>query len=88
MDVKNVFLNGELTEKVYMQPIPKYSHPFHKIYKLRRAFMVSNRLFVLGSLSVALQFNNLVFTLILTTPHYLSDVQNMVVFFYYCIWMA
>lgn len=37
MDVKNAFLNGDLTEEVYMQPPPGYNHPPNKVCKLRRA---------------------------------------------------
>jgi hypothetical protein len=37
MDVKNVFLNGDLGEKVYMQPPPGYDHPPHKVCRLRQA---------------------------------------------------
>ncbi|KAL0541716.1 hypothetical protein IC582_021771 [Cucumis melo] len=37
MDVKNVFLNGTLSEEVYMKPPPGTSSPPHKVCLLRRA---------------------------------------------------
>ncbi|KAL5762227.1 hypothetical protein ACOSP7_018491 [Xanthoceras sorbifolium] len=37
MDVKNAFLNGDLTEEVYMKPPPGYDSPPNKVCRLRRA---------------------------------------------------
>jgi hypothetical protein len=38
MNVKNALLNGDLSEKFYMQPPPGLSHPPDKVSQLRRAF--------------------------------------------------
>ena len=38
IDIKNAFLNGDLSEEVYIQPPPGFSHPPDKVCRLRRAF--------------------------------------------------
>jgi len=37
MDVKNAFLNGEVQEKVYMEPPPSVSHNLGEVCKLKKA---------------------------------------------------
>uniref|UniRef100_A0A2N9HIH1 Integrase catalytic domain-containing protein n=1 Tax=Fagus sylvatica TaxID=28930 RepID=A0A2N9HIH1_FAGSY len=48
MDVKNAFLNGDLSEEAYMQPPPGLSHPPDKVCRLRRALyaLQENRVFL------------------------------------------
>ena len=43
MDVKNAFLNGDLQEEVYMQPLPSYQHSSSQVCCLRRALYGLNQ---------------------------------------------
>jgi hypothetical protein len=38
LDVQNAFVNGELSEEIYMQPPPGYSVPDGMVCRLRRSF--------------------------------------------------
>ena len=44
MDVKNAFLNGDLSEEVHMQPPPGLSVEANKVCHLQHALMASNKL--------------------------------------------
>ena len=53
MDMKNVFLNGDLQEEVYMQPPPSYTHSGHQVCRLRHALCGLSRLLGLDLKSLA-----------------------------------
>lgn len=53
MDVKNAFLNGDLTENVYMVPSPSYTHPSHQVYRLSRTVYGLKSLLMHGISSLA-----------------------------------
>ena len=68
MDVKNVFLNGELLEEVYLKLPPRYSHPLgfpHRVCQLRRALIFLNKLLEHGLQSSVLLSLSMVFQAVL-----------------------
>ena len=64
MDVKNDFLNVELSKEVYMKLLPGYSHPPgfpHRVFRLGEHFMGLNRLLEHGLQSSVLLSLSMVF---------------------------
>jgi len=48
MDANNVFLHGDLEEKLYMKMPPSYTFSNNKVYKLQNPFMVFDELHTNG----------------------------------------
>ena len=65
MDVKNVFLNGELSKEVYMKLPPGYSQPPGFPFDYGGHFMVLNKLLEHGLQSSVLLSLSMVFQAVL-----------------------
>lgn len=78
MNVKNVFLNGDLRKEGYMQPPFGYAHSDHQVCFLCRGFMASSRLFWIGLKSLTYLFLNRVSSVVRITL-ILLYVDNMII---------
>jgi hypothetical protein len=87
MDVKNAFLNSDLSEEVYIQPPPIYDHLPHKVCQLQRALyglkQAPQAWFAKFSSTIA----QIGFVSSLMTLHFLFSEQILVSFFSYYMLM-
>ena len=88
MDVKNAFLNDNLSEEFYTKPSPSYAHPLNKVCRLRRA------LYGLKEAPRAwfAKFSSMVHRFVFTPAHMimrsLFDIPKMDMFSFYYTWMT
>ena len=87
MDVKNAFLNGDLSEEVYMQPPPGLSVESNKVCYLRRALYGLNKLHELGLPNSALtSLAWVTWPVIMILPYFFVTLTNAL-FYFSCMWM-
>ena len=87
MDVKNAFLNGELSEEAYMQPPPGLSVDSNKVCHLRRALYGLKQ----APRAWFAKFSSTIFRLDYTTSPYDSALflhrTNKDTFCFFYMWM-
>ena len=78
MDVKNVFLNGDLSEEVYMKPLHGLFVKSNKVCHLRHA---------LYGLKQALRAWFAKFSSIISRLGYMASHYTKALFYFSCMWM-
>ena len=87
MDVKNVFLNGDLSVEVYMQPPPSLSVEPNKVVAFDVHFMALNKLHELGLPTSALpSLAWVTWPVIMILPYFFVALTKTLFYFSY-MWM-
>ena len=87
MDVQNIFLNGDLSKEVYMQPPPSLYVESNKDCHLRRVLYVLNKFHKLGLPNLVLPSLMWVTWLVIIILPYLFIALTKVLFYFSCMWM-
>ncbi|KAL5849926.1 hypothetical protein ACOSQ4_007939 [Xanthoceras sorbifolium] len=87
MDVKNVFLNDDLHEEVYMAPPPGVSHNPGEVCKLKKALYGLKQAHRAWFEKFSSVINSLGFSSSNKTQRSLSNVLMLIVFCSLCMWM-
>ena len=88
MDVKNVFLNGDLIEEVYMKPPPSSSIPSHKVCRLCRTLYGLKKAPRAWFSKFSTTVEQLVFTFSDHDYAFFTRKTGQVPHFFYFIWMT
>ena len=87
MDVKNVFLNGDLSEEVYMSPPPDYDHHLNKVCRLKKAFYGLKQAPRAWYSNFGGTLGKLAYLAAHMIPHYSSKNLHLKLVCFFSIWM-